>query len=161
MALRCVLVPVAVRAGGHVGMGVQVVAVVMGVGVFVVQGFVRVFMRVGFGQVQQHAQQHQRAAGGQQPAAAALAHGQRGQRAYEGRKGKHRAGAAGAEFALGQQVQPQAQAVTRSAHGQQGQCRSGRRPGLAGQRRQRKAGRSADGGLDQHHLRRVALGHGA
>ena len=27
MALRCVLVPVAVRAGGHVGMGVLVVAV--------------------------------------------------------------------------------------------------------------------------------------
>jgi len=77
-------------------------------GVFVVQGFVRVFMRVGFGQVQQHAQQHQRAAGGQQ-----------------------------------------------------GQCRSGRRPGLAGQRRQRKAGRSADGGFDQHHLRWVALGHSA
>ena len=56
MALRCVLVPVAVRAGGHVGMGVLVVAVVVCVGVFVVQGFVRVFMRVGFGQVQQHAQ---------------------------------------------------------------------------------------------------------
>ncbi len=80
MALRCVLVPVAVRAGGHLSVGVLVVAVVVGVGVgvFVVQGFVRVFMRVGFGQVQQHAQQHQRAAGGQQPAAAALAHGQRG-----------------------------------------------------------------------------------
>jgi hypothetical protein len=50
MALRCVLVPVAVRAGGHVGMGVQVVAVgVVGVvrmGVFVGQGFVRVFMPV-------------------------------------------------------------------------------------------------------------------
>jgi hypothetical protein len=102
MALRCVLVPVAVRAGGHVGMGVLVVAVVVRVGVFVVQGFVCVFMRVGFGQVQQHAQQHQRAAGGQQPAAAALAHGQRGQRAYEGCKGENRAGAAGAEFALGQ-----------------------------------------------------------
>ena len=71
MALRCVLVPVAVRAGGHVGMGVLVVAIVVCVGVFVVQGFVRVFMRVGFGQVQQHAQQHQRAAGGQQPAGAA------------------------------------------------------------------------------------------
>ena len=55
MALRCVLVPVAVRAGGHLSVGVQVVAVVVGVGVFVVQGFVRVFMRVGFGQVQQHA----------------------------------------------------------------------------------------------------------
>ena len=27
MVLRCVLVPMAVRAGGHVGMGVQVVAV--------------------------------------------------------------------------------------------------------------------------------------
>ena len=89
MALRCVLVPVAVRADGHLSVGVQVVAVVMGVGVFVVQGFVRVFMRVGFGQVQQHAQQHQRAAGGQQPAGAALAHDQRGQRAYEGRKGEN------------------------------------------------------------------------
>ena len=29
MALRCVFLPVAVRAGGHVGMGVQVVAVVV------------------------------------------------------------------------------------------------------------------------------------
>jgi len=29
MALRCVLVPVAVRAGGHVGMGVLVMAVVV------------------------------------------------------------------------------------------------------------------------------------
>jgi len=29
MALRCVFVPVAVRAGGHVGVGVQVVAVVV------------------------------------------------------------------------------------------------------------------------------------
>ena len=29
MVLRCVLVPVAVRAGGHVGMGVQVMTVVV------------------------------------------------------------------------------------------------------------------------------------
>jgi len=29
MALRCVVVPVAVRTDGHVGMGVQVVAVVV------------------------------------------------------------------------------------------------------------------------------------
>ena len=29
MALRCVLVPVAVRAGGHVGVGVQVMSVVV------------------------------------------------------------------------------------------------------------------------------------
>ena len=55
MAPRFVPVPVAVRAGGHGLVQVVVVAVVMAMGVLVLQRLVSVLMAVRFGQVQQHA----------------------------------------------------------------------------------------------------------
>ena len=60
-----VMVPVAVRPGGHERVGVIVVAVVMGVRVFVVQRLVGVGVVVVFGQVQHHAGQHEGAPRGQ------------------------------------------------------------------------------------------------
>ena len=64
MALGQVLMRVAVLAGGHrlMGMGMVVVAVVMSVRVFMRQCLVRVLVAMRFGQMQQHAGRHQRAA---------------------------------------------------------------------------------------------------
>ncbi|MFM2069680.1 MAG: hypothetical protein RLZZ584_4589, partial [Pseudomonadota bacterium] len=58
MAPRRMGVPVAVRADGHRVVRVVVVAVVVAVGMFVLQRLVRMLVRVRLGQVQQHARQH-------------------------------------------------------------------------------------------------------
>ena len=56
---RYMLVPVAVCTRRHHFVGVVVVHVVVGMGVFVFQRHVFVFMRVCFGQVQHNAPHHQ------------------------------------------------------------------------------------------------------
>ena len=58
---RFVPVPVAVFADGHLIVDVVMVAVVVAVRVFVLERLVFVVMGVRFGQVQQHAGQHQHA----------------------------------------------------------------------------------------------------
>ena len=61
VALGGVGVSMAVLAWGHGRVSVGVVAVVVAVGVFVVERFVGMLMAVVFGQVQPNAQQHQAA----------------------------------------------------------------------------------------------------
>ena len=55
---RCMLMPVAVSSGWHVVMGVQVMAIVMRVRMFVFQRIMLVGMSVRLRQVQHHADQH-------------------------------------------------------------------------------------------------------
>ena len=62
MPHRTVLVNMAVQPFRHGFMGVQMVAVVMPVRVFMPHGFVLVFMCMAFGQVQPDAGHHQAAA---------------------------------------------------------------------------------------------------
>ena len=87
VAQRAVVVRVAVCALGHHRMGVVVVAVVVGVGVFVVQRLVLVDMPVVFGQVHQHPRHHQCPAAQQQQAGRTLAERERDPRQVAGARG--------------------------------------------------------------------------
>ena len=136
----------------------QMVAVVVDMRVFMLQGRVVVRMVVRLRQMQHHAQQHQPAAQGHHRARGALAQRQCAERSDEGCKGKHRPRAAGAEGPLGQQVQPQAQSVAGGADGQERGSRAKGGKRFCRQHGQHEGGTSAQQCLDQHHLPRVAVG---
>ena len=121
VAQRAVVMRMAVRAFRHGGVLMGVVSVVVRVGVFVVQRLVLVFVRVLFGEVNEHPGDHERPAGEQPAAARALAQRERAKGANEGREGEDGAGARSAETALCEQIEPQAQPVAGSANGQQAQ----------------------------------------
>ena len=65
VARRFVVMHVAVRARGQGVVPMMVMAVVVGVCVFVLDGFMHMGVCVVFGQVQQHAEQHHQPADGQ------------------------------------------------------------------------------------------------
>ena len=73
---RAVVVRVAVRAGGHGVVAVQVVAIVVGVGMFVIHGLVNVVVAVVFCQVDQHPGHHEPAAREHQDCAVDVFEGQ-------------------------------------------------------------------------------------
>lgn len=60
--LGLVTMPMAMQPCGHGGMVMGVMPIVMCVGMLVFQGFVSVFMAVGFHEMQTHARQHQESA---------------------------------------------------------------------------------------------------
>ena len=104
MAHGSVAVRVAVGPGWRRLVHMVVVAVVMGVGMLMRHGFMGVHVGMPFHQVQQHAGQHQCAAGQHGRTGGAVCH-HKGQRATDERsKGKDRAGARRAEGPLRQQV---------------------------------------------------------
>ena len=72
MPRRLVNMRMAVRALGQHAVGVIVMTIVMRVSVLVAQVFVVVRMSMRLGQVQRHAQNHQRTAGRHQPRSAAI-----------------------------------------------------------------------------------------
>ena len=111
MPQRFMPVAVAVRPDRDRFMAMRMVAIVMPVGVLMLERLVLMFVLVRLRQVQQDAAEHQRAGRQHQDARSALAQRPGTQGADEGREGKHRPGARGTESPLRQQVAAQAQAV--------------------------------------------------
>lgn len=93
MQQRFVAVPVAVLARGHRVVDVQVVAVVVAVGVLVLERVVGVLVCVRFREMERHAGEHQCRADGGESADGVIAQSDRECRADERREGEHRPGA--------------------------------------------------------------------
>ena len=123
MPRRLVPVQVAVLTHRQRVMCVGVVPVVMGVGVFMFRLVVLVFVPVAFDEVKNDARGHQHRTGQHPGTSAAFAEQEREECPDERSEGEHRPGARGAEEALREQVEAQAQAIAGGAHRQQGQCR--------------------------------------
>ena len=158
MSQGFVLMGMAVRSRCQRIVVMMVMAVVMPVGVLMIQGIMNVAVGMGFCQVEQHAEQHQHSASGHEPTCLSLTERKGRQRAHERCKRKYRARARRPEGALGEQVKAQAQTVPGGADREQAQGSPGRRRGLAQAQRQHGRDARAQGRLGQHDLRRVALG---
>ena len=92
-----VLMRVTVSTLRHRVMNVKMVAVVVGMGVFMRQRFIVMQMAMCLGQMQQDARQHDAAADRHAPAQRAIAQRNCQQPADEGREGEHRSRACRAE----------------------------------------------------------------
>jgi len=118
VADRFMPMPVTVLLRDGAVMGVLMVSIVMGVGMFMLQQLVMVLMRVGFKQMQRHAKEHQNATQHQHPSACAIAPNPGTQCPNERRKGKDRTSTTRAKSSLRQQVKVQTQAIARRPNGE-------------------------------------------
>lgn len=112
----------AVAALWHRVVGVQMVSVIVAVGVFMFQHFVRVLVPMALRQVQRHADQHERPTQQHQPSGGAFPEAEGRGSANEGREGEHRARARRTKRPLGQKVKAQAQAVARGSNSEKSKC---------------------------------------
>ena len=122
---RLVPMPVTVRTGGHRIMRMLVVTVVVAVCVFMFNGFVLMLVTVRFRQVQYHAGEHQHAARRHQRAGRLVTHRHGQRRSDERGEREDRTCARRTEGSLREQIEPQAEAVTRSANRKQTKRRTG------------------------------------
>lgn len=98
------------------------VPVVMAVGMLMFQYLVRVLVSVAFRKMEHYTRQHEHSAQQHQPSGGALSDGEGHGSTNEGCECEHRARSRRAKRPLGQKVKAQAQAITRSSHGEKSKC---------------------------------------
>ena len=116
-------VQMAVSPLRHGLMNVIVMAIIMRMGVLMLQSLVGMLVLVRLNQVQDHSSQHQYAAQDQQHRRGALSECKSTQCANKRSKREHRARACSPEGPLGEQIKAQAQAVASGADAQQNASR--------------------------------------
>ena len=127
---RRVRVAMTVNPSGLGLMSVVVMAIIMRMGVLMLQGLMRVLVVVGLNQMQDHSRQHQYASQDQQYRRGALFKSKSTQCANKRSEREHRARACSPECALSEQIEAKAQTIASGANAQQHASRQQTRHGL-------------------------------